>query len=109
MSGLIGDRLYEELFTELSWVKTAISELSDTLHRDSYTISLLRNRVEPEDAQALEKVIFLTGRTIASMPFAEVRAKVVKEFSADTGKEWGLADNILQEILELKLSELGIH
>lgn len=109
MSGLMHERLYEELFTELSWVKTSISELSEVLNVQTYATQLLRYRVEPEEAAALEKVIALNFATVATMPFEEVRAKVVDAFREDTGKEWRQADGFLEEILNAKLAELGLR
>ncbi|WIK63935.1 hypothetical protein [Gleimia hominis] len=109
MSGLIRDNLYEEIVTEISWMKNALVDIADKLQVSTYAVSLLRNRVEPEEAASLERVIFLNAKTIAEMPLAEVRSKIVKDFQSTTGKEWFLSDELLSELLEMKLRELGIR
>lgn len=108
MSGLIKENLYNEIRTEISWIKHVLVDVADKMQVSTYAVCLLRNGVEPEEAASLERVIFLNAKTNLEMSFDEVRSQVVKHFESTTGKEWFLSDEVLSQLLELKIIEAGL-
>lgn len=107
MSGLIKENLYEEICTEISWLKQGILELSEKAGVNSYTLAILRNHMEPEEVQSIERVLFQNYKQLDSLSFAQLREKISKDFLENTCKEWlHESDDILQEIIELKVKEL---
>lgn len=109
MSGLLKDELLNEMRVEMSWLMDAVIALADEMNLSSYTLCLLRHRVEPEEAQAIERIIFESYKDIDHLPFETIRSRVAKNFSDATQKRWFLTDELLRELIELKLSELRIH
>lgn len=109
MSGLLSDELFEELSTELAWLKSAVVDLSERLQVNTYTTCILKHSVEPEEIQALERIIFLNALHIDTWPLECVKGQVAQRFFEITGKEWGLQDDVLQELLDLKLRELDLR
>ena len=66
MSGLIREEIVRELRVEVSWIINAIVELSDHFGFSSYATCLLRNRVEPEEARSIERIIFTKWKNLES-------------------------------------------
>lgn len=108
MSGLMKEKITEEVLSEISWIRSAIVSLSDKLQVNTYEICLLRNCVEPEQAESIERVIFLHTLSIPNMSFMQIRQEIAQDFLSATGKEWGVTDQVLKELIELKLKELQI-
>lgn len=106
MSGLIKEEILNELRVEVSWIIDAITDLSDHLKLSSYTICLLRHRVEPEEARSVERIIFTSGKNIESVSFETLRLRISKDFTDSTQKPWTLSDRVLKELLDLKIAEL---
>lgn len=48
------------------------------------------------------------GRSISRMTCEQVRHDVTQDFKSTTGKDWGLREEVVNELLELKLKELQI-
>ena len=109
MSGLIKENLYEELCTEISWLKRCLVELSEKAGVNTYTVAVLRSYMEPEEVQSIERVLVRNYKQLDSLSFAELREKIAKDFFESTGKEWLCeSDETLQELIELKLSLIHI-
>ncbi|MCS4536039.1 hypothetical protein [Corynebacterium sp. HS2168-gen11] len=106
MSGLLKEEIVSELRVEVSWIINAITELSDHLKLSSYTICLLRNRVEPEEARALERILFTKWKDLESTSFETLRLLISNEFTESTQKSWALSDEVLKELIRLKIAEL---
>ncbi|AOZ73219.1 hypothetical protein BK816_07885 [Boudabousia tangfeifanii] len=108
MSGLMRSNFNEEIMTEISWLKQAVTAINDHLGMNSYVACLLRNFVEPEESQAIEQAIFHNARQIASMSFEESRAEINRAYKKIVGRDIGLRDEVIKELLALKLQELGL-
>lgn len=106
MSGLLKGETLNEVRVEISWIMEAITELSDHLKLSSYSICLLRNRVQPEEAQALERVLFFSFKDLGSIPFETLRSRVAQDFESSTNKPWTMCDDLLKELLDLKIAEI---
>lgn len=106
MSGLIKEEIVNELRVEVSWIIDAITQLSDQIGLSSYTICLLRNRVEPEEARSIERVIFTKWKNLESTSFETLRLLISNDFTQSTQKPWTLSDKILKELIDFKVSEL---
>ncbi|MCU9975120.1 hypothetical protein FYZ35_03205 [Mobiluncus mulieris] len=106
MSGLLAKEIVNELRVEVSWIIDAITELSDCLKLSSYTLCLLRNRVEPEEAHSIERVIFIKWKNLESTSFETLRVLISNDFTASTQKPWTLSDEVLKELISLKVAEL---
>ncbi|MDO4412304.1 hypothetical protein [Cutibacterium sp.] len=106
MSGLLRDEIVNELRVEVSWISDAITELSDHLKLSSYTFCLLRNKVEPEEARSIERVIFTEWKELESTSFRTLRSLIIDDFTESTEKPWSLSDEVLKQLIEFKISEL---
>lgn len=106
MSGLLQDDILNEMRIEMSWLMDAVIALANEMNLSSYTLCLLRHRVEPEEARAIERVIFENYKDIDHLSFEILRSRVVQDFSDTTQKPWSLTDELLRELVALKLSEL---
>lgn len=90
----------------MSWIINAITELSDHLKLSSYTLCLLRNKVEPEEARSIERIIFTKWKDLESTSFETLRLLISNEFTDSTQKPWALSDEVLKELISLKTAEL---
>ena len=106
MSGLIREEIVRELRVEVSWIINAIVELSDHFGFSSYATCLLRNRVEPEEARSIERIIFTKWKNLESTSFENLRSLISNDFTESTQKPWALSDEVLQELIDLKITEL---
>lgn len=106
MSGLLRDNLLDEMRTEISWLADAVTLLSDHLNLSSYTLCLLRNHVEPEEARSIERTLFVSFKDFDQLSFETVRTRVQDDFIASTQKPWTLPDELLKELINLKMKEL---
>lgn len=106
MSGLLREDIVDELRVEVSWIINAITELSDHLKLSSYTFCLLRNKVEPEEARSIERIIFTRWKDLESTSFETLRLLISNEFTDLTQKPWALSDEVLKELIKLKVAEL---
>lgn len=107
MSGLISEEIVNELRVEVSWIIDAITDLSDYLNLSSYTLCLLRNRVEPEEARSIERVIFVKWKNLESTSFETLRSLIGNDFTESTQKCWTLSDEVLKKLIDLKVAELS--
>ncbi|MDO4665096.1 MAG: hypothetical protein Q4A71_02650 [Actinomycetaceae bacterium] len=106
MSGLLRENIVSELRVEMSWVINAITELSDHLKISSYTLCLLRNRVEPEEARSIERINFTKWKDLESTSFETLRLLISNEFTESTQKSWALSDEVLKDLIDFKVAEL---
>lgn len=57
MTGLIKENFKEEVLVELSWIMSAIDDLSSKLEVETYEIALIRYRIQPEEERAIDKFV----------------------------------------------------
>lgn len=101
MSGLLHDDILNEMRIEMSWLMDAVIALANEMNLSSYTLCLLRHRVEPEEARAIERVILRTIKISNHLSFEILRSRVVQDFSDATQKPWSLTDELLRELERL--------
>lgn len=106
MSGFMRGELLNEIRTEISWLATAVTEISETLNLTSYHLTLLRYRVEPEEADAIERTLFFSYKELDSLDFSVLRQRVEKAFASATGKSWGMPDDQLKELIDQRITEI---
>ncbi len=106
MSGLLKDELLNEIRVEISWLKTAVADICDELNLSSYVNCLITNHVEPEEAAAIERVIFQEFKVLNQLSFEELQSRIIASFEASYHKTWDLPDHLLKVLIELKTSEL---
>lgn len=99
MAGLLKDEFVSEVMTELSWIMRVIDDLCEKTGLETYESTLIKYRVQPEEAHAIEKFFGSHLQEIDALPLAEIRQKVAADFYETTGKPWHLADEILEKLL----------
>ena len=55
MAGLLKDEFVSEVMTELSWIMRVIDDLCEKTGLETYESTLIKYRVQPEEAHAIEK------------------------------------------------------
>lgn len=56
MAGLVDDNFKEEILTELSWIMTALDDISSKLEIETYELTfLIKYRVQPEEEELISK------------------------------------------------------
>ncbi|TCD54833.1 hypothetical protein EJ419_01680 [Alloscardovia theropitheci] len=99
MTGMYDDRFYEELRTGISWLSEAIAFLSEANGVESYEICLLKNKVEPEEAKAIENAFFLNARNANSLVDAEIERIVIDTFTKENPRfSWRMSRDVLMEL-----------
>ena len=106
MAGLINNNLEEELLVELSWIKSVLVEIGETLNIHSFEMELLKNSIQPEEEKAINKLIALNFKKIKSLNTAERRNLLEKYFFSETGKTWTVPDEVSEKLIQLRLHEL---
>ena len=56
MADLVDDNFKEEILTELSWIMTALDDISSKLEIETYELTfLIKYRVQPEEEELISK------------------------------------------------------
>lgn len=108
MAGLIKENFKDEILTELSWIKNAINDISDRLKIETYEIALIKYCVQPEEEKAIDKFFVFNFKVLKKMKSYEKQELVSKYFFEMTNRKWTLDNDILDELIKLKLEKLEI-
>lgn len=107
MAGLDKDNFKEEILTEISWIMTAIDEISEKLDFETYETVLIKYRVQPEEERIIDKFIFLNWKKMDDFSIFEIQNILANNFFELTGKKWTLCDEVVEKILKLKRNLLN--
>lgn len=108
MAGLINDNFKEEIMTELSWMMTALVDISSKYKIETYELTLIKYRVQPEDEQIINKFVTLNNRTIQTFAIQEIQKWMSNEFQVTFQKDWIMSDQLVQKLIDLKCQQLQI-
>lgn len=102
MAGLIRDNLTEEILTELSWIMTAIDQISQKTGIETYETTLIKYRVQPEEEQTIDKFFVFNYNKLNTLQINDIQENLKEIFFELTGKEWTLSDEVVKKILQFK-------
>lgn len=108
MAGLINDNFKEEIMTELSWMMTALDDISSKYKIETYELNLIKYRVQPEEEQIINKFVTLNNRTIQTFAIQEIQKWMSNEFQVTFQKDWIMSDQLVQKLIDLKCQQLQI-
>ncbi|MGT2933105.1 hypothetical protein [Streptococcus catagoni] len=108
MAGLINDNFKEEILTELSWMMSALDDISFKYKIETYELILIKYRVQPEEEQVISKFIAMNNRTIQTFTIQEIQNWMSNEFLATFQKDWTISDDLVQKLIDLKSKQLKI-
>ncbi|MFI3887946.1 hypothetical protein [Streptococcus parauberis] len=108
MAGLINDNFKEEIMTELSWMMTALVDISSKYKIETYELTLIKYRVQPEEEQIINKFVTLNNRTIQTFAIQEIQKWMSNEFQVTFQKDWIMSDQLVQKLIDLKCQQLQI-
>lgn len=108
MAGLIKDNFKEEILTELSWIMTAIDDLSTKCGIETYETVLIKHRVQPEEERAIEKFFVLNIQKLDNLTIEEIQTSIAHNFFEMTQKEWAVSNDIVEKLIQLKRAQLGV-
>ena len=108
MAGLMKDMLADEMLTEMSWIMSAIEAICDKIGLETYEITLIKYRVQPEEEQAISKFIAFHARELDSLSIDDIREIVSRFFFETTQKQWSVSDDVLEKLVSLRRTELGL-
>lgn len=91
----------QKILTEMAWMQRAIADLSEHLGYTTYHISLIKNAVLPEEADAIDKMLFFNAKRLETTPLAELRDIAAQNYLDATGNEWTMSDEIFEELFTL--------
>ncbi|MEE3392959.1 MAG: hypothetical protein VZR00_06325 [Lachnospiraceae bacterium] len=109
MAGLIKENFEEELLTELSWIKSVLIDVGESLGVNSFEMELLKNYIQPEEEKAIDKLIALNFNKLKSLDMSERRKLLEEYFSGETDKNWTVPDNVSEKLIQLRLRELTVR
>ena len=101
MAGLINDNFKEEIMTELSWMMTALVDISSKYKIETYELTLIKYRVQPEEEQIINKFVTLNNRTIQTFAIQEIQKWMSNEFQVTFQKDWIMSDQLVQKLKDL--------
>lgn len=108
MAGLINDNFKEEIMIELSWMMTALDDISSKYKIETYELTLIKYRVQPEEEQIINKFVTLNNRTIQTFAIQEIQKWMSNEFQVTFQKDWIMSDQLVQKLIDLKCQQLQI-
>lgn len=108
MAGLINDNFKEEIMTELSWMMTALDDISSKYKIETYELTLIKYHVQPEEEQIINKFVTLNNRTIQTFAIQEIQKWMSNEFQVTFQKDWIMSDQLVQKLIDLKCQQLQI-
>lgn len=108
MAGLIRENFKEEVLTELSWIMTAIDDLSSKLNLETYETTLIKHRVQPEEERAIQKFFVFHVQELDNFTTKDVLAAIAADYLSTTQKTWSLPGNVVETLIRLRRQQLGL-
>lgn len=107
MAGLIKNHFEEEVMTELSWIMRAIDTLCEKIGVESYEITLIKHRIQPEEEAAISYFLGHHARQLNTYSLNDMRQLIAKHFIETTNKPWTLSDDKLEQVIESWKKQYG--
>ena len=106
MAGLIKENFNEEVLIELSWIMNVIDEITQRYGIETYETVLIKNRIQPEEENAIDHFFALNIRKLESMTIGDIQKEISKYYFQLTKREWRISDEIVEKLIRLKLNIL---
>ena len=106
MAGLIKENFNEEVLIELSWIMNVIDEITQRYGIETYETVLIKNRIQPEEENAIDHFFALNIRKLESLTIGDIQKEISKYYFQLTKREWRISDEIVEKLIRLKLDIL---
>lgn len=108
MAGFIREDFKKEILTELSWIMTAIDDISQKLDLETYETLLIKYRVQTQEEDTIGRFFVFHSKELDSLTIKDIQEILCQDFFARTGKEWSLPDEVVEKLIQRRRLDLGL-